>query len=49
VKFEAMGLGFEFYDRFFSVLESITLERFNQYIKRVLFSNNLIEVLIGPD
>lgn len=49
VKFEAMGLGFEFYDRFFSILESITLERFNQYIKRVLFSNNLIEVLIGPD
>jgi predicted Zn-dependent peptidase len=49
VKFEAMGLGFEFYDRFFSALESITLERFNQYIKKVLFSNNLIQVLIGPD
>ncbi len=49
VKFEAMGLGFEFYDRFPSALESITLERFNQYIKKVLFSNNLIEVLIGPD
>jgi len=49
VRFEAMGLGFEFYNRFFSMIDRITLERFNLYMKKVLFNENLVEVLIGPE
>jgi len=49
VRFEVMGLGFEFYNRFFSILNSITLERFNLYMKKVLFNENLVELLIGPE
>jgi zinc protease len=46
--FEALGVGFDFLETFFSQVDQVTLEEFNRYIKDVLHPDRLIEVIIGP-
>jgi predicted Zn-dependent peptidase len=46
--FEALGVGFDFLETFFSRVNRVTLEEFNGYIKDVLQPGRLVEVIIGP-
>jgi zinc protease len=46
--FEALGLGYEFLDRFFEEIDSISLEDMNSYIRDVLNPENGIEIVVGP-
>jgi predicted Zn-dependent peptidase len=46
--FEALGVGFDFLETFFSRVDQVTLEDFNGYIKGVLHPDGLVEVIIGP-
>jgi predicted Zn-dependent peptidase len=47
--FEALGLGYDFYDKFFSLIDRISLEQMNEFIKKYLASENIFEVSIGPN
>ena len=46
--FEALGLGFEFLDRFSEEIDAISLEEINAYIKQVLDPAKGVEVVVGP-
>jgi zinc protease len=46
--FEALGLGHNFYEQFFSITDRISLEQMNAFIKKILASENIFEVSIGP-
>jgi len=45
--FECMGLGYLMTEEFFTMLDQLTLEDFNQYIKEVLAPEKLAVVVIG--
>jgi predicted Zn-dependent peptidase len=45
--FEALGVGFDYLEAFFSHLDQVTLEDLNTYLKKVLNPDQLIEVVIG--
>jgi len=45
--FEALGLGFDYLEAFFSQLEQVTLDDLNTYLKKVLDPHQLLEVVIG--
>lgn len=46
--FEAVGVGFDYLETFFSQVDQVTLEEFNGYIKDLLHPERLVEVIIGP-
>ena len=46
--FEALGLGYEFFDRFFSEIEVISLDEINAFIKEILNPEKAMEVVVGP-
>jgi len=46
--FEAVGLGYEFINQFYSEVDSISLEEMNTYIKQTLDPSKAVEVIIGP-
>jgi predicted Zn-dependent peptidase len=46
--FEALGLGLEFFNAFFSEIEAVSLEEINVYIKDILIPEKRIEVIVGP-
>lgn len=45
--FEALGVGFDYLEAFFSQLDQVTLEDLNTYLKKVLNPDQLLEVVIG--
>jgi predicted Zn-dependent peptidase len=47
--FEALGVGFDYLEKFFSNIDQVTLEQFNSYLKKVLNPHRLIEVVIGEE
>ncbi|UCC40975.1 MAG: insulinase family protein [Candidatus Aminicenantes bacterium] len=46
--FEAMGLGYDYLNKFFEEIDGISLEDMNSYIKDALNPENGIEILVGP-
>jgi zinc protease len=46
--FEALGLGLEFFNAFFSEIDALRLEEINSYIKDILNPEKRIEVIVGP-
>jgi len=46
--FEALGLGYEFFNRFFSEVEAISLDEINAFIKEILNPEKGGEVVVGP-
>lgn len=46
--FEALGMGHDFINRYFSEIEATTLEEFNAYIKDVLDPEKGIRITVGP-
>ncbi|MGD2085973.1 MAG: pitrilysin family protein [Candidatus Aminicenantes bacterium] len=47
--FEALGVGFNYLEAFFSHLDQVTLEELNTYLKKVLNPHQLLEVVIGRE
>lgn len=47
--FEALGVGFDYLETFFSQLDRVTLEDLNTYLKKVLNPDQLLEVIIGRE
>jgi predicted Zn-dependent peptidase len=47
-RLEMLGLGAEYFEAFFTDLESLTLDEFNAYIKSVLDPSRSLTVVIGP-
>jgi zinc protease len=47
--FEALGVGFDYLEAFFSQLDQVTLEDLNTYLKKVLNPDQLLEVVIGRE
>ena len=47
--FEALGVGFDYLEAFFSHLDQVTLEDLNTYLKKVLNPDQLLEVVIGGE
>lgn len=45
--FEALGLGHEFLSKFFDVMESVTLEEMNSFVKEILLPDKRVEVVVG--
>jgi predicted Zn-dependent peptidase len=46
--FEALGMGYDFINRYFSEIDATTLEEFNAYIKDVLDPEKGIRITVGP-
>lgn len=46
--FEALGLGYEYFNDFFKEINEITLEEMNTFIKDVLDLEKATEVIVGP-
>jgi predicted Zn-dependent peptidase len=46
--FEAMGVDYSYMEDFFKALDSVTTESLNNYLKKVLDPERLVEVTIGP-
>lgn len=47
--FEALGLGYEFLNRFSQEIETIGLEQINAYIKDILNPEYGLEIIVGPE
>jgi len=47
-EFEILGLGYGFFTEFLTVLDSLALQDFNDFIKAVLNPESSVEVVIGP-
>ena len=47
--FEALGVGFDYLEAFFSQVDQLTLEDLNTYLKEVLNPDQLLEVVIGRE
>ncbi len=47
--FEALGVGFDYLEAFFSHLDQVTHEDLNTYLKKVLNPDQLLEVVIGQE
>lgn len=47
--FEALGMGYDFINRYFSEIDATTLEEFNAYIKDVLDPDKGIRITVGPN
>jgi predicted Zn-dependent peptidase len=47
-KFEALNLGFDFFDKFFLEIDEITLQEFNAFLKEILNPEKALEIIIGP-
>jgi predicted Zn-dependent peptidase len=47
--FEALGVGFDYLESFFSHLDQVTLEDLNTYLKKVLNPDQRLEVVIGRE
>lgn len=47
--FEAVGLGSEFINQFFSEIDAINLEEINAYVKDILDPEKGVEVIVGPE
>lgn len=45
--FEALGVGFDYLEAFFSQVDQVTLEDLNTYLKKALAPDQLLEVVIG--
>ena len=46
--FEALGVGYDFINRYFSEIDATSLEEFNAYIKEVLNPEKGVSVTVGP-
>ena len=46
--FEALGVGYNFINNYFSEIDATTLEEFNDYIKEVLDPKKGISITVGP-
>ncbi len=46
--FEALGLGLEFFNAFFTEIDAVSLEEINAYIKDILNPEKRVEVIVGP-
>ena len=46
--FEALGLGYEFFDRFFAEVEAVSLEEMNVFLQEILSPDKGVEVVVGP-
>ena len=46
--FEALGLGFEFFNRFSEKIDAVSLQEINTYIKEILDPAKSVEVVVGP-
>lgn len=47
--FEVNGLGADFLEKLFTLIDQITLSDFNQFISEILSPGNQIKIVIGPD
>lgn len=47
-KFEALGLGFDFFDKFFLDIDDITLQDFNAFLKEIFNPKKALSLTIGP-
>jgi len=47
--FEAYGAGYRFLEEMPSVIDSVTLEQVNRYIKEILEPGRLVQVSVGPE
>ncbi len=46
--FEALGLGYEFLNKFFLEIDAISLDEINAYIKDILNPEKVVEAVVGP-
>lgn len=46
--FEALGLGYEFFDRFSAEVDAVSLEEMNVFLKEILNPEEKVEVVVGP-
>ncbi len=46
--FQALGLGFEFFNGFFQEIDSVSLEDMNAYIKDILNPEKGLQIIVGP-
>jgi predicted Zn-dependent peptidase len=46
--FEALGLGYEFFNRFFAEVGTVSLEEMNDFLKEILSPEKGVEVVVGP-
>ncbi|HLP62415.1 MAG TPA: pitrilysin family protein [Candidatus Deferrimicrobium sp.] len=46
--FELIGPGFDFFENFFSAMDTLTPSDFNAYIRQVLKPDQLVKIIIGP-
>jgi predicted Zn-dependent peptidase len=46
--FEALGLGLDFFNAFFSEIDAVITEEMNAYIKDILNPEKKLEVIVGP-
>ena len=46
--FEASGISYEFLSNFSHTIDKISLEEFNNYVKKILNPENQIKIIIGP-
>jgi len=46
--FEALGLGYEFFNRFSAEVDDVSLEEMNIFIKEILNPEKGVEVVVGP-
>ncbi|HLP48333.1 MAG TPA: pitrilysin family protein [Candidatus Kapabacteria bacterium] len=46
--FELTGPGFDFFENFFSAMDTLTASDFNAYIRQVLKPDQLVKIIIGP-
>lgn len=49
VYFEAIGLGYDFFEKLSDNVNAVTIGKFNSYVKKIFNPENIIEVIIGPE
>lgn len=47
--FETMGLGYDFFEKIFPIIDAVTLDSINAYIKQYLDPDSAVSVVIGPE
>jgi predicted Zn-dependent peptidase len=47
--YEMIGLGYDFFQKFFDHLENISLEQFNSFLKILLKPDHMVQIVIGPE
>lgn len=46
--FEAVGFGYEFFNKYFQEIDAVSLEEMNSYLKTILNPEKAVEIVVGP-